>query len=233
MSIFTVPIGNHTRRVLSTRREPRSDKVLPLQMRNPLTVSFVHTCLDEIIASFFPGFQQFCHKIWHICLSWIVPAMLIHFCTARRRQSSQSLRKLCACVRVRSVICAKAAQRCRHKQSQGLLRAIRDYLPCACAASFLPVPGLACSGAGSWTSIQHTSTRRRAANSHASRPSACRPANVATTTACSVVSRAFRLERSKPLETKRRGENNRKGEFWYKKAWLIKMRQIVPGSAGG
>ena len=48
------------------------------------------------------------HKIWHIRLSCIVPAPLIHFCTARRRQSSQSLRKLRARVRVRCVVCAKA-----------------------------------------------------------------------------------------------------------------------------
>ena len=170
--------------------------------------------------------------------------MLIHLCTARRRQSSQSLRKLCLRVRVRSVICAEArgqsghhcapasgayrpwepapsmlsmfssatcltckspsqtlsgrhqsstpagaAQRCRHRQRaiSGLLRAIRDCRPCACAASFLPVPGLQAAmpdpGPLHCTAI----TRCRAANSHASRPSACRPANVATSAACSVL----------------------------------------------
>ena len=90
MTILTVPTGKHTRRVISIRREPRSDKLLPLEISNLLAVSFVHTCLDEIIASFFQGLRQFCHKIWQIRLRCIVPAMLIHFGTARRRQWSQS-----------------------------------------------------------------------------------------------------------------------------------------------
>ena len=66
---------------------------------------FVHTCLDEIIASFFQGLQQFCHKIWHIRLSCIVPAPLIHFCSKETsvvskpeeitRTRASALRRLC------------------------------------------------------------------------------------------------------------------------------------------
>ena len=81
--------------------------------------------------------------------------------------------------------------------------------------------------------IQHTGTPRRAASSHASRPWALHTCKRGHESRVHVVSRAFRLEGSKPLETKRRGENNRKGEFWYKKSSMIKMRQIVPGSAVG
>ena len=129
----TVPVGNYTRRVVSG--EPRLNKGLPLGLRNLLAVSFVHTCLCEIIASFFQSFQQFCH----VCLSCIVPAMLIHFCTARRRQLSQSLRKLCARVRVRSVILCRGP-----RAERAPLSACEWSLPTAGACPFDVVDVLVC-----------------------------------------------------------------------------------------
>ena len=101
--------------------------------------------------------------------------------------------------------------------------------------SFLPVPGLqaAVPDAGP---LRCNSTHRHA-------PPCCKQPRKSTMGFAHLQTwprepRARRLAcvpagGSKPLETKRRGENNRKGEFWYKKSSMIKMRQIVPGSAVG
>ena len=102
------------------------------------------------------------------------------------------------------------------------------------ARTSLPVPGLqaAVPDPGPLHCTEHTQARAAVLEAATQVDHGlCTPAKVATTAACSVVWRAFRLERSKPLETKRRGENNRKGEFWYKKASLIETMQIVLGNA--
>ena len=88
-----------------------------------------------------------------------------------------------------------------------------DYCPRACVAVLSTRAWPAGSGAGCWTIALQFNTQARAAMLQTATQvdhELCTPAKVATTAACSVVSRAFRLERSKPLDTKRRGENNRK-----------------------
>ena len=121
---------------------------------------------------------------------------------------------------------AGAAQRCHHRQHaiSGLLRAIWDYLsPVRALRSFLLVPGLqaAVPDAGP---LRCDSTHRHA-------PPCCKQPRKLTMgfahlrrcheSCMHVVSRVFQLERSNPLETKKRGENNR-NEFWYKKGVVDK-----------